>query len=61
LALELGYPFFVWPSRTRTWWARMILGLHAGIAVSLGLVSFSAVMGVLTLAAFLVDRDRADC
>jgi hypothetical protein len=61
LALEIGYPFLVWPSRTRAWWARMILGLHAGIAVSLGLVSFSAVMGVLTLAAFLIDRDRADC
>lgn len=57
LVVEIGYPFFVWPRRTRRAWALATLGLHAGIAVMLGLVSFSAVMAVLTLSAFLVSPE----
>jgi hypothetical protein len=54
LAVELGYAFLVWPRRTRTAMAVATLGLHAGIAVAMGLYSFSALMMVLTAAAFLV-------
>ncbi|MCU1349721.1 MAG: hypothetical protein JWO56_2751 [Acidobacteria bacterium] len=56
LALELGYAFFVWPRRTRRLWVLGTISMHAGIAVVLGLWSFSAVMIVLNAAAFLVPR-----
>jgi hypothetical protein len=59
LVIELGYPVLVWPRRTRKVWAVATIGLHAGIAVFMGLVSFSAVMAVLTLAAFLVSAEPA--
>jgi hypothetical protein len=53
--LELfGYAFLVWPRRTRRLTALATLGLHAGIAVTMGLWSFSALMMVLTGSAFLV-------
>jgi hypothetical protein len=57
VVVELGYPLFVWPRRTRKAWALATIGLHAGIAAFLGLVSFSAVMAALTLAAFLVSPE----
>ncbi len=57
LVVEMGYPLFVWPRRTRTAWAVATIGMHAGIALFMGLVSFSAVMTVLTLAAFLVSPE----
>jgi hypothetical protein len=53
LAVELGYAVFVWPRRTRRLWALATIGMHAGIAVVLGLWSFSALMIVLNAAAFL--------
>jgi hypothetical protein len=59
LVVEIGYAFFVWPRRTRKAWALATIGLHAGIAVFMGLVSFSAVMAVLTLSAFLVPAEPA--
>lgn len=57
LVLELGYAIFVWPKRTRVLWALATIGLHVGIAVMMGLWSFSGVMIVLTGAAFLVPAD----
>lgn len=59
LAVEIGYAFLVWPRRTRKWMALATLGLHAGIAVGLGLVSFALVMMVLTGSAFLVSAEPA--
>jgi len=59
LAIELGYVFFVWPRRTRRIWALAAVGMHAGIAVMMGLWSFSALMIVLNAAAFLVPAKRA--
>jgi hypothetical protein len=55
LAVELGYPIFIWHRRTRAPMALATLGLHAGIAVALGLLSFSATMALLTTSAFLVS------
>lgn len=55
LVLEIGYALFVWPRRTRFLWALATVGLHLGIAVTMGLWSFSAVMMLLTTAAFLVS------
>jgi hypothetical protein len=57
LAVELGYAFLIWPARTRRLWGAATIGLHLGIAVFMGLWSFSAVMVVLTTAAFLVPAE----
>jgi hypothetical protein len=57
LAIELGYPMFIWHRRTRVPMALATLGLHAGIAAALGLLSFSALMALLTIAAFLVSAE----
>jgi len=56
LVLEIGYPFFIWPKRTRRLWIILTLSMHLGIAIFLGLVSFSAVMAVLTFCAFGVNE-----
>jgi hypothetical protein len=57
VVVEAGYPLFIWPRRTRVLWAGVTIGLHAGIAVGMGLLAFSAVMIVLNLAAFLVSPE----
>lgn len=59
LAVEAGYAFFIWPKRTRLPMALATIGMHAGIAVTMGLTSFSAMMIVLTATAFLVPSDNA--
>ncbi len=59
LALEALYPLFIWPRCTRKLWALGVVGMHAGIAVVLGLTSFSAVMIVLNVAAFLAPAETA--
>jgi hypothetical protein len=57
LLVEVGYPLLVWPRWTRTAGTLAAIGLHVGIAVGLGLVSFAAVMIVLNIAAFLVRAE----
>jgi hypothetical protein len=57
LLVEGGYTVFVWPRATRRLWVLATIGLHVGIAVSMGLVSFSAMMIVLNVAAFLVSAE----
>jgi hypothetical protein len=57
LAIELAYAFLVWPRRTRTLMALSTLGLHLGIAVLMGLVSFGAVMMVLTGSVWLFSPE----
>jgi hypothetical protein len=57
LVVEIGYAFFVWPRRTRTLWVLAVIGLHLGIAVTMGLWSFSGVMIVLNVGAFLVSPE----
>jgi hypothetical protein len=57
LLIEIGYAFLIWPRQTRKVWALATVGLHLGIAVVLGLWSFSAVMIVLTVSAFLVSPE----
>jgi hypothetical protein len=60
LLVEGGYALFVWLPWTRRWWALATIGLHLGIAGLLGLWSFSAVMIVLTTAAFLVSGEMRE-
>jgi uncharacterized membrane protein YphA (DoxX/SURF4 family) len=50
--LELGYPFFIWPKRTRFAWLGCILGMHIAIGLTMGLYLFALIMIVLNLAAF---------
>jgi hypothetical protein len=50
--IETGFPFFIWPKRTRLIWLLCVLGMHAGIGLTMGLYLFSLVMIVLDLAAF---------
>ena len=59
LAIEIGYGVLVWPRLTRKWMAWAAISLHVGIAVTMGLYSFSAVMAALTIAAFLVSSEPA--
>ena len=56
LLIEGGYAFFIWPSATRYVWASLIVALHLGIGITLGLVNFSLIMVTLTLCAFVLPR-----
>lgn len=55
LVIEVGYALFIWPRKTRVLWVALTVGLHAGIAVFMGLWLFSAIMSVLTFSAFGVE------
>lgn len=57
LFVEVFYPVFTWPTRTRKLMGIATIGLHVGIALTLGLVSFSALMASLTFSAFLVSSE----
>ena len=60
--LEIGYPIFIWPQRTRKIWLTCVLGMHTGILLTMGLYLFSLIMIVLNLAGFgpgLAWRNRA--
>ena len=50
--LEVGFPFFIWPRKTRLIWLAAILGMHLAIGVTMGLYLFALIMIVLNLAAF---------
>eukprot|EP00913_Durusdinium_trenchii_P008971 g8437.t1 len=57
LFVEVFYPLFIWPTKTRKLMGIATLGLHVGIAATLGLVSFSALMASLTFSAFLISSE----
>jgi len=50
--LETGYAFLIWPRGTRLFWLICIIGMHIGIAITMGLYLFSFIMIVLNVAAF---------
>jgi hypothetical protein len=52
LVVELGYAVFIWPARTRPVWLLAAIGMHAGIALALGLWLFASVMIVMNVALF---------
>jgi hypothetical protein len=65
LLIEVGYPFFIWPLRVRPWWVAATVGLHLGIAVTMGLWMFSVMMIVMTMSAFglpmmIPSRNKAE-
>ncbi len=57
LAIEILYPAMVWPLRTRRLWAIATIKLHIGIAIFMGLISFSALMLCLTGTMFLISAE----
>jgi len=50
--IEIGYPIFIWWPRTRLVWLILILAMHLGVALAMGLYLFSSIMIILNLAAF---------
>ena len=57
LIVEIGYPFFIFPRKTRPLWVLLVVSLHAGIAVFLGLHLFAALMALLTFSCFGLSPD----
>jgi hypothetical protein len=50
--LEIGYPFFIWNSKTRKIWLIGICAMHVGIGLTMGMYLFALIMIVLNVAAF---------
>jgi len=50
--LEIGYPVFIWSSKTRKIWLIGICAMHLGIGLTMGMYLFAFVMIILNLAAF---------
>lgn len=50
--LEIGYPFFIWNSKTRKIWLIGICAMHAGIGLTMGMYLFAFIMIILNVAAF---------
>lgn len=49
---ETGYPFFIWPRKSRPVWFGFIIGMHLMIGVAMGMYLFALIMVVLNTAAF---------
>jgi Vitamin K-dependent gamma-carboxylase len=49
---ETGYPFFIWPRKSRPVWFALIVGMHATIGIAMGMYLFALIMVVLNTAAF---------
>ncbi len=57
LIVEIGYPVFIFPRKTRRLWLGLTLGMHAGIAVLLGLHLFAVLMACLSFSLFGVESE----
>ena len=57
LVIEIGYPFFILPKKTRKFWVLLTVSLHIGISLTIGLHSFSLFMAALTVSIFGVRED----
>ncbi len=54
---ETTYPVFVWPRKTRAIWITVIIMMHLGISVVMGLKTFGALMICLNLALFAIPAE----
>jgi hypothetical protein len=50
--LEIGYPAFIWSSKTRKIWLISVCAMHAGIGLTMGMYLFALIMIILNVAAF---------
>jgi hypothetical protein len=57
LVVEIGYPFLIWPRRTRRAWCIAAIGLHLAVGLLMGLVFFSLVMILFTCCLFLIPEE----
>lgn len=55
LIIEIGYTFFMWKKNIRVVWLIMIIGLHLGIGILMGMWFFASIMVFLSLFAFGED------
>jgi Vitamin K-dependent gamma-carboxylase len=55
--LEIGYPFFIWHSKTRKIWLIGICAMHVGIGLTMGMYLFAFIMIVFNVAAFACRFD----
>jgi hypothetical protein len=53
--LEMGYPFLIWPRKTRAIWLVGVLAMHVAIGLTMGLYLFALIMIILNVAAFGSD------
>ena len=53
--VEIGYPLFIWPKRTRQTWLCLVIAMHLGIGMTMGMYLFALIMIVLNVAAFGPD------
>jgi hypothetical protein len=60
LVVEIGYGLMIWNRWTRKLWAVATIGMHLGIGVGMGLLSFAAVMIVFNVAALLIPSEPAE-
>jgi hypothetical protein len=58
--LEIGYPFFIWNSKTRRIWLIGICAMHVGIGLTMGMYLFAFIMIILNVAAFGPDLIRTE-
>ncbi len=58
LLIEIGYPFFIFPKRTRLLWVFAVVVLHTGIGVFLGLQLFGVLMALLTFCCFGLSAEK---
>ena len=56
LIIELSHPFLIWHEKTKHLALLGVIGLHLGIAYTMGLVHFSAIMIVWNVAAIATFR-----
>jgi hypothetical protein len=52
MLIEVGYPFLIWPAKSRPIWVIATIALHLGIGMIMGLWMFSIMMIVMTFSAF---------
>lgn len=57
LLIETGYPFLIFPQKTRKLWVALTILLHVGIAITIGLFSFSIMMAILTFSLFGISYE----
>lgn len=60
LLIEMGYCVFIWPRPTRRLWIVLVVGMHLGIALFLGLTLFGLIMSTLTMTIFGVPADASE-
>jgi hypothetical protein len=58
--LEIGYPFFIWHSKTRKIWLLGICAMHVAIGLTMGMYLFAFIMIILNVAAFGPDLIRTE-